>query len=130
MGIITGMREGFGALGKVDLSPEAVPGLCQQSKCATVTRLVSVIILGLVSLSALALGLLSCATTTIGGIVGGVSVIALALLGLVWAAVVLKRLCTSRAEEKPEEVKMEGLNVKTNAELQKSERSNSIGSDA
>lgn len=107
-GITDEIKKGWEGLGSLDLSSQAIPRFSEQTRCSNITRLCTTVLISLVSLSALALGVIAITCGTLISLMSGAAVIAFALLGLAFAAIVLKRMFEAKKEEKPSEAPSSG----------------------
>lgn len=108
-GITDEIKKGWEGLGSLDLSSQAIPRFSEQTRCSNITRLCTTVLISLVSLSALALGAIAITSCgTLISLMSGAAVIAFALLGLAFAAIVLKRMFEAKKEEKPSEAPSSG----------------------
>ncbi|QXE27006.1 hypothetical protein [Chlamydia buteonis] len=95
MGFVTNLNAVASGLGRIDLSKEAIPAFNKQRLCSSVTRVVIAVLVAIVAIASLIVASMSCSA---GGTAAycGVLTIAVSLVGLVWSAIILKRMFVNR----------------------------------
>ncbi|AAP05362.1 hypothetical protein [Chlamydia caviae] len=112
MSCMTNVKEVCGGLGKIDLSREAVPAFDKSRPCSSISRAAICALVAIMAIASIIVGCICCAS---GGtaLACGVLSIALALLGLSWAAIVLKHMFCKQVvnENTPIELHAEELHA-------------------
>ncbi|QVE49144.1 hypothetical protein SBV42_05225 [Chlamydia crocodili] len=92
MSCMANVKEVCSGLGRVDFSKDAVPSFKKKEHlCASITRVVLCALVAIMAIASIIVGCICCAA---GGtsLYCGLLTIALSLLGVSWAAIVLRRM--------------------------------------